>query len=152
LAQSPLNRTAWLFVASLNCLFLAPSNLACSDCEVHGDPVLKYNHGKTSEGYYESSGWNDEWVYFPQGRTYQFVHDLGTEKYVVTLYLAFHPRPLENKAGSSESSGNMGTIEIVTPEYFQVRNDTCAEMYIRAVAITNDYAHGGASGASNEGS
>ncbi len=128
-------------VAAFAGLSWGGTSVGCSDCQVTGQPAIDYLDGSTRDGYYESSGWNDAWLHFPQGRTYRFRHGLKTEDYSMVTYVGFDPRPFEER-GASENTGNMGLIEQVTPEYFQVRNDTCAEMYIRVIAV----AHGGLGG------
>lgn len=129
-------------------LLLGPQ-LACSDCQVSGQPVITYEGGKTSPGYYETSSWNDEWLYFPQGRTYRIAHGLGTDQYTVQLYLAFQPRPLD-AGGSAPSAGNLGIVEKADAHAFQIRNDTCAELYVRAVAMTGSNAGLGGAGSHRE--
>jgi hypothetical protein len=137
--MSSLGRWALVLVAGLIPEFSA----ACSNtCDTTGSAPVRYVSGTTNLAgtYYESSAWTDTYLDFPAGRTYEFVHGLNTTHYVVKAYLGFSPRPLADDAigNVAESAGNQVIYEKVGLHSFQVRNDTCAQFYLRVVAFAVD--------------
>jgi hypothetical protein len=82
---------------------------------------------------YETSGWDGPLLHFPTGRRYELVHHLRSLPEFVNTYVAFEERP-ENL---SESAGNQVVIERVDDVAVVVRNDTCAEFFLRVVAGTS---------------
>jgi hypothetical protein len=65
------------------------------------------------------------------------MHDLVTTPYLVTSYIAFN-RVIEqdddgNTGNYAESAGNQVVVECQDEERVRVRNDTCADMYLRVV-------------------
>ncbi len=127
----------------LGLLLAAGLHTGCgvSRCERKGQPAQTYSDGTVSADgtLYESTAWNGTFLDFPPGRTYNFEHGLGEVPTSYNVYLAFHPEPLpdgEKGAGVSESAGNQAVVEIINDEIIQVRNDTCADFFVRVVAQT----------------
>lgn len=130
----------------LRCLFslclvwgLASSMPACvNTCDVTpGEPIL-HAGGFSEGGLYETGAWNADWLRFAPGTVYRFPHQLGTDRIVINVYTAFSPRPFEEQAdprGAAESAGNLAIYESVGDDYFELRNDTCADLYLRATAF-----------------
>ena len=120
-----------------------------------------YEGGTTnaSQTIFESSDPEDLMLHFPQGRTYQFRHGLGTTPTAVNIYVSFCEQL--TKCGSADSktnpnnvslaAGNEALIEVWNEDMIQIRNDTCENnFYVRVVAIADPDAErsdGGASGA-----
>jgi hypothetical protein len=136
--------------ASLAAIFLTggtSATVACSPCSVGGQDAVEFTSGKVNESrtVYQTGGPGDEMLHFPEGRTYKLVHNLGVTPVSVDLYLSFRER-LTSKGGKNDdtqpnnvspTAGNQAVIEDWNDEFIQVRNDTCAEFYLRAV-VTAD--------------
>lgn len=138
---------------------------ACSPCRVGGQESVTFEGGITNESrtVYQTGEVDAEMLHFPQGRIYDLVHGLGTTPVSVDLFLSFRSRLTET--GDTEdktepnnvapSAGNQAVIEAWNDEVITVRNDTCAEFYLRAVVIADpDLAAvasiGGAAGAPSD--
>lgn len=122
-----------LFTAALVALASAcspPCNTADADAVRYADGSVSAD-GST----YQTSSWSGPYLHFPSGRRFQLEHHLGTTPPVVLTYLAFDEHPLAG-GNTSESAGNQAVIEKVDSEIIQVRNDTCAEFWLRVVAMT----------------
>jgi hypothetical protein len=127
---------------------------------------VDYTDGNTnsSRTLYETARPDEEMLHFPQGRTYRLYHGFGYRPADLTVFLSFRPRLTSsgdkedktNPNNVSESAGNQAVIEAWTENYIQVRNDTCAEFYMRAVIVGDrelaetTSGMGGAAGAANE--
>jgi hypothetical protein len=109
---------------------------ACSaPCEsADSDPVSFDGGALSADGQtYATSPWEGPYLHFPPGRRFQIAHQLGATPPLVMTYLAFDENPLPG-SNTSESAGNQAVIERVDSEIVQVRNDTCAEFWLRLVA------------------
>lgn len=110
---------------------------ACSPpCETsESDPVRVTGGTADPSGtVYQSSAWEGPYLHFPGGRRYQLEHHLGRTPTIVTTYLSFDENPIPG-SNVAESAGNQAVIEAVDDEIIQIRNDTCAEFWLRVTAI-----------------
>jgi len=115
--------------------------------------------GGTTHGdvLYETGSWEDPFLAFPPGRTYRLMHDLAEAPPLVVSYLAFRELPYDNAdrndpAGfASPSAGNETIVELVTDEFIQVRNDTCADFFVRVVGYSAGAAGGDGEMAGDDG-
>lgn len=135
--RSPL----WDFSLSLLALGLVGSTGCVSECERDGRTPQVYRDGLTSSdgSFYQTAPLDGTYLFFPPGRVYNLEHGLGEVPAEYHVWLAFVPDPLANGergAGTSESAGNQAVVELVDDEILQVRNDTCAEFFVRVVART----------------
>lgn len=140
---------------------LVAAGPGCQDCDTSGVEV-KFSQGTTSADrtHYESSPVDGEWLHFPPGRRYQLRHNLREGFLTVQSYVAFPDDRDSGKSPTSyaEAAGNQVVFETedVPPDVIQVRNDTCAEFFVRVVAdvvpTSGLESIGGAGGASNGGS
>lgn len=107
-------------------------------CDHEGQAPQRYAGGRTNESrsFYESSSFEGPFLYFPSGRTYRLEHGLSERPADYSVVLSFAEYPLENGAGFAESAGNQAIVEGLTDEYIEVRNDTCAEFFMRLSAWT----------------
>lgn len=139
------------------------STMACSPCSVHGQAAIEFLGGETNESrtVYQTGEPQGEMLYFPEGRRYDLVHGLGVTPASVDLYVSFRreltdPNEASDKTepnNVSPSAGNQAVIEVWNDRIIRVRNDTCAEFYLRAVATADPdevAALGGAGGASGQ--
>jgi hypothetical protein len=115
-----------------------------------GAPPVPYSSGNvnnvgTPYAWYETSGWTGTYLAFPPGRTYRITHQLGACPAKVDAYFAFDVAPVagsnmgKQPSGSAPAAGNQFTIERVTPETLDVRNDTCSDVRLRVVASDPDF-------------
>lgn len=95
-----------------------------------------YEGGTTDGGIYTSSEWNGPWAHFPAGRTIDFKHALGVMPQFVSTYVSFKEAGIRGDDSASENAGNQGLIRCVDTQTIRIYNDTCAEFYIRVVAIS----------------
>jgi hypothetical protein len=138
--RAVLTRPAFVHLgACAVALFAAGCGINCD--RNPDEPAVDYRGGvTTSAGAYDSApeGENSPWLTFPAGRTYRFYHDLGGPPRDIRPSLAFAER-----CGAGDRKverytpgvGNQVTIEDNThPDYFDIRNDTCAEVCLRVYA------------------
>lgn len=111
-----------------------------------------YSGGKTSADgtFYTTNALDEPFLHFPAGRTYRFKHGLGRIPDQWKSELAFAACPFSEEAGKpggspecapiknnedtigvADGAGNEVVIEKPTPDFIEVRNDTCAEFYVR---------------------
>lgn len=143
---------------------LAISGCVGLECDRRqGDPV-EYRGGNTFAGgsYYETGAWDEPFLHFPSGRSYDLEHELSAAPGQLQAYLSFSECPFSRSVknagaaprceqpddddtgpGIAESAGNQAIFEVVSDERVRVRNDTCAEFYLRVVATTGAQASGG---------
>ncbi len=124
-------------------LFTALATHGCGGCDTteQKDNPIPYRDGITNdEGtVYESGPPDGELLHFPRGQTYDLFHGLAAKPYLISTYVAFDQNdpdgenPLANNP-LAETAGNQVVIEKWDDEIIRVRNDTCAEFYLRVVA------------------
>ncbi|MEZ4222954.1 MAG: hypothetical protein R3B13_18570 [Polyangiaceae bacterium] len=124
-------------VTRLSLVLLALGGVGCAqDCKTTSSASVVYNggHVDSTASVYETNAWDEPWLHFPPGRRFVFEHGLGVEPYVVNTYLSFSENPLTSSNNASESAGNQAVIEAVTDEFVRIRNDSCADFYLRVTA------------------
>lgn len=106
------------------------------DCRASQVDAVDYSEGTVdpSGTVYETTPWQSNWLHFPAGRRYKLLHGLGRQPHSVNTYLSFAESPLTTGNNASESAGNQAVIEAVTDEAVTVRNDSCAEFWLRVTA------------------
>lgn len=99
---------------------------------------MRYDGGTTdvAQGIYESAPVEGPYLVFPGGRTYRFLHGLGSAPRSYSAFFAFdeYPYSADSPSGTVVGAGSQATFEAVTDTYVDVRNDTCSEVRIRIVA------------------
>jgi len=112
----------------------------CGTCDTGGQQPIEYNGGNSSPetGYYETSLPFAEYLHFPAGRRYDLMHRLGAAPGDISGFLSFERVPGEasgddNTGNFAQAAGNQLVIECIDEERVRVRNDTCAEGYLRVV-------------------
>jgi len=135
-------------LAAAGALASSVVTVACGNqCDRNpNEPAVLYTAGTTLNpgtpfASYESSPGEGPYLPFPAGRTYRFTHGLGGTPTQWGMYVSFSPSPIaatdggRTRGGSAICAGNQCTIERVTPTVFEVRNDTCSDVYLR-VAVS----------------
>lgn len=127
---------------------LALQTSACGACDTTNQKPIEYRQGVTTESVggvwlYESTGVHDDWLHFPAGRTYDLVHGLPGTPQSWKADVSFKSR-LDPEAGSgttqdpnnaAPAAGNQVVVDARWgPRLVRIRNDTCAEVYVRFVA------------------
>lgn len=117
---------------------------ACGPCDVSGQRPLTFTQGRTSAdgSFYETTHPGEDMLHFPPGRVYHLHHGLRNLPTNVRTYVSFTKRLSEDGNTTdplqpnhiAESAGNVVVIEAWNDEYIQVRNDTCADFYLRLEA------------------
>lgn len=104
---------------------------------------------------YQTGAWNEPFLHFPAGRRLALVHNLNGTPRVIRTYLAFSecPYPVDaTKPGVvAESAGNQVILEGIQSDTIRVRNDTCADLYLRLVATHPDGENEPEAGAGGDG-
>jgi hypothetical protein len=126
-------------------------------CDRNPDqPPVPYKAGVATDagkpwGSYETTGHPGPFLPFPPGRTYRIFHTLGACPKNVLAYFSFDETPVAasstapDQGGEVEAAGNQYTIERLTPDFVDVRNDTCSSVYLRVVASEPDFTGGACS-------
>ncbi|SRR5690606_4515324 len=117
---------------------------ACGTCDTRGQQPIEYRGGKPhldgETPWYETSEAGGEYLHFPAGRRFDLMHGLGRPPEKFTSYVSFERVPgtgddsgEENTGNFAEASGNIVVYECLDENRVRVRNDTCAEFYLRVV-------------------
>ncbi len=159
--RKPSGKIVRLLVPFISCGLLCCAALGCEPCRTHGLEPEEYAEGIVSARgtVYETSHPSEELLPFPSGQTYDLLHGLGTTPTSVHGYLSFVPRltesgdPYDRQTPNNlaEAAGNQMVIERWDDEVIRIRNDTCADFYVRVVAYAEESGSsmGGAAGASS---
>ncbi len=111
------------------------SAVACSStCDAGGSSqdTVQFSGGHTdpTRTHYETNGFDEPFLVFPPGRRYEFPHGLGRVPTQLGIFLAFQA----NSSSFSLAAGNQALIEAVDANLIRIRNDTCADFYVRVDA------------------
>lgn len=123
----------------------SPALTGCSGCDTSGQSPVRYEDGQVSADgrIYETTPIDAELLHFPPGRIYDLVHGLGEAPLSVHGYVSLgsrltpdgDPYDPERPNNVTETAGNQLVIERWDDQIVRVRNDTCAEWWVRVVAI-----------------
>jgi hypothetical protein len=134
-----------------------PGLTACTPCGIGPTEAEEYTEGSVSPSgqIYQTTLVGEEFLPFPSGHTYDLVHGLGVAPASYQAYLSFVPRLTEdgdpfdpfNPNNLSTAAGNQLVVERWDDEVIRIRNDTCADFYVRLVAFADLSGGIGAAGA-----
>jgi len=137
--------TALALAMGAAALMLGATAVSCgSTCSRNPDvEPTPFRGGETDldAGFYESSPPEGPFLHFPPGRTYLLEHGLGEVPVSSQIFVSFEESPMpspdepygEGASNFAQAAGNQAVVEHVTAEHLRVRNDTCADLYLRAV-------------------
>jgi hypothetical protein len=108
---------------------LAGCGAACDTAD-EGNPPEHYAGGTGAAGVYESSGWKSGLLPFPGGKQYQLDHHLGFTPANVDLFIGFGP----DGERVAPCAGNSCLVRCVDDQIIWIKNDTCADFWIRVAA------------------
>lgn len=123
----------------------------CGSCETGGQKPIEYRGGTKNwiEGEtppdvrrYETSKPFGEYLHFPGGRRFDLIHGLGAAPGAPQGFLSFERIPGEasdddNTGNFAAAAGNQFVVECIDEERVRVRNDTCAESYLRVELVAD---------------
>jgi hypothetical protein len=121
----------------------ALAGFGCSstcDTSDPGNPPVWYEGGTAVNGVYASSSAHGDLLHFPAGRRYDLVHHLGFPPIQVQLYWSFAEAGIgwdtqsEDKSSLTLASGNSAVILLKNDRFIRVKNDSCVEFWLLAVA------------------
>lgn len=121
---------------------IALPSLGCSNCPPW-QPVEKFSGGHVyPEGYYETSAPDEGMLAFRGGRAYEIEHRLGKMPRAALPYLSFVAHPKLDPDGPSMdnvalAAGNQALIQGWDERVVIVRNDTCADYFLRVVVLAD---------------
>ena len=104
---------------------------AACDTSDDGNVPERYTEGKTTGVVYESSLLKSGLLPFPGGKQYQLIHHLGFTPAFVGVYLSFAP----SDDDLAPCAGNSCIVRCMDDEMIWIKNDTCAEFWVRVVAV-----------------
>jgi len=85
---------------------------------------------------FETSAAEGPFLPFEGGTTLRIRHGLGMNPHDVDVSLSFTERPLEAaKGGYSQAAGNQAIVLRHNADEISVKNDSCANYYIRVVIV-----------------
>ena len=123
-------------------LCVSGSVLAVPACYGHACEADTVEFGRTagegrlaSPDIWESNANDGQWLDFPHERTYQIdLHELGVDRVPVLVipYVSAQANPLAEGGNSTIAAGNL-TVITVDRGHVSLRNDTCANYYLRVV-------------------
>lgn len=128
-----MSRVALLL--SLGSSVFGSGNAGCGsacDTKASATNTVVYTNGHTDATltHYESNSFSEPFLAFPPGRRYEFPHGLGKVPTHLGIFLSFQ----EKDSSFSLASGNEALIEQVDANVIRVRNDTCADFFVRVDA------------------
>jgi hypothetical protein len=114
----------------------APSAMGCHaacDPAIEANTPEVFSAGLTMDGAYQSGPWVGPHLAFPGGKRWNLEHHLGAAPRHVAVYLAFNAdtRELAPCAGNT-------CVFCVDDQYVWLRNDTCADFWVRVEADAAD--------------
>lgn len=102
-------------------------------------------HTAGAERVYQTSGPEGPFVPFEGATLLHLRHGLGVSPYNVAIYLSFSERPLQSGGGGfSQAAGNQATIQRVNADEVAIKNDSCANYYVRVVIEGHELGDAGA--------
>jgi hypothetical protein len=130
-------------MAALLMVMMAGAGLGCSPACDTGDDVntpTVYEEGAAVNGYYFSTSSHGELLHFPGGKRYDLYHHLGFEPIMVQLYWSFNDGGVgtydqtKDKSSLTTAAGNSAVIQLKNDQFIRVKNDSCVEYWMLAVA------------------
>ena len=113
---------------------------ACDTSDDNNAPE-RYSGGTVTGDSYESSPWRSGLLPFPGGKQYQVEHHLGFTPSSVDIFIGFGPDDQQ----VSPCSGNTCLIRCVDDQIVWIRNDTCADFWVRVATAGRSFESLGAS-------
>ncbi len=156
-------RLAILAVAAA--IFAVPSGgLGCFDHQCEGDRVGPYGEAQAEGDFIEQGAWEStpplaKWLNFAAGRTWTFHipswERAGREVLSVAAYVSAADTPnAPPRDGQydnfTEASGNLAEVTRLGPGRFEIKNNTCTQLYLRLVVRAGPPRDAGADSAAND--
>jgi len=113
---------------------------SCDTSDEANDPT-PYEGGTAVNGIYASSSSHEKLLPWPGGRRYDLVHHLGFEPLIVQLYWSFAVAGIgvdaqtDDKSSLTLATGNSALMQLKSDEFIRVKNDSCVEYWLLALAF-----------------
>ena len=137
--MNPVVRPMLAALAAFAVMFAGTGCSAACNTSDDVEPEL-YQGGTVANGIYASSSAHEKLLPFPGGKRYDIYHGLGFEPILVQLYWSFTESGIGTDAQTKDASslalaaGNSALIQLKNEAYIRVKNDSCAEFWLLAVA------------------
>jgi len=112
---------------------------ACDTAD-DANPAERYTGGQVTASVYESSSWKAGLLPFPGGKQYQLEHHLGFTPASVDVYIGFGP----DGERVSRCAGNSCIVRCVDDQLIWIKNDTCADFWVRVATAGRSFESRGA--------
>ncbi len=125
-----------LALLAVSSLVLGGCNVATGGCgdDLDGETVT-YSGGTVEKGIYTSSSWDAlDRLEFPPGLTVRFEHGLGRTPRLWQAYVSTAREGLGEELVLA--SGNEAELVAIDEEALELRNGTCADLYLVVVAMS----------------
>jgi hypothetical protein len=120
------------------CAACALATLGCGDtCQAGDGELVSFVDGQTNAAgtFYQTGPIQGPYLHFPSGRIFELEHHLIAAPNSFQALLSFDSRALLDRANNvAESAGNQAVVDCIDSELIRIRNDTCAEFYLRLEA------------------
>lgn len=112
---------------------------ACLDnkCEQIDKEPVRYTDGHTNaeRTFYQSSTPDEPLLRFPADRKFRMEHGLRETPVDVNVYLSFGATEKQQSLAAGDEA-----LLVLTDEYVEVENNTCADFFLRLTAWTGPFA------------
>ncbi len=117
------------------------------------EPRMAQGH-LIDENTWESTAINDDWLAYLHERTWHVYYPQlgGRQPDQITAYISANVNPTKTQDSLTAGGGNVAKFFGVLPDVATVRNDTCADFFVRVVVHVPPYADAGSDAATDSGS
>src|SRR6185503_20363784 len=132
-SSSAESRAAWAGLAAACTVAVAQLLAGCGaacDTGDEGNPPERYAGGTATGEVYESSSWKSGFLPFSGGKQYQLEHHLGFTPANVDIFIGFSA----DGERVAPCAGNSCVIRCVDDQMIWIKNDTCADFWVRVAA------------------
>ena len=112
------------------------SDLGPPTCErsIEENPPVLYTEGVVTDGVYATSAADGELLHYPGGMHYELAHGLGRVPTTTQFLLSFDRYGTRDDGSLAEATGNQAEIVRVDAETLVVKNNSCVEYWLLAIA------------------
>ena len=117
------------------------------------DPRMMQGH-LVDDNTWESNAINDDWLSYLHARAWHFYYPQlgGRQPDQITAYISANVNPNKTNDTMTAGGGNVAKFIGVLPDVATVKNDTCADFFVRVVVHVPPYVDAGTPAATDAGS
>ncbi len=131
----------YLLATSIGAASVAACTAPCGRDD-GGEPVPYRDGIRQGDGYWTSPP-EGPYLRFESGVSYEIFHELGAPPQTIDAMLSFQRCPMltpcsaedDETGGATFSAGNLVIVDDVNSESVIVRNDTCADLFLRVTLL-----------------